>query len=400
MPSLAVTDPNALWNFAVSPGMGLDGVVRVRAQNFSGTGAILPDGRHVLTAAHVVEENGEILWPIHIEVDTLWGGTSIEVHGVAVHPLLDLTNGNHDLAILELSSPAPVTAERYPIYREGDELGRIFTLVGYGNPGTGLTGEINSGPEKLWGLNRFDADVAALSAKGLVAWTPKPGVQLAADMDSGSVLRDALGRLLGVSHLGLGDLEAIITPGDSGGPAFVDGKIAGVASYGASLWTSSAHPDIDHRVNGSFGEVAGWQRVSAHQQWIDQTLRATCHDAPTRPEEVVQSVAEGDHGTTLVYFLVQFLGERQDPQSWVSVDFATRDGSATAFEDYLPVSGRLVLYPGEDHAVIPVEVIGDTVPEGSETLYLDVFNPQGGSFGPGVVQLTAMRTILDDDFWA
>jgi hypothetical protein len=399
MPSLAVTSPNALWNFAVSPGMGLDGVVQVRAQSFSGTGTILPDGRHVLTAAHVVEANGAILWPIHIEVDTPTGTTSIAVHSVTLHPLFDLANENHDLAILELAGPAPVTAERCPIYREGDELGRTFTLVGYGNPGTGLTGEIHSGPEKLWGQNRFDADMAALSAKGLLAWIPKPGVQLAADMDSGSVLRDALGRLLGVSHLGLGASEAIITPGDSGGPAFVDGKIAGVASYGASLWTSSAHPDIDDTVNGSFGEVAGWQRVSVHQQWIDQTLRAAYHDAPTRPAEVVPSVAEGDHGTTLVYFLVQFLGERQDPQSWVSVDFATRDGSATAFEDYLPVSGRLVLYPGEDHAVIPVEVIGDTVPEGSETLYLDVFNPQGGSFAPGVVQLTAMRTILDDDAW-
>ncbi|BDV02030.1 hypothetical protein TDMWS_21150 [Thermodesulfomicrobium sp. WS] len=399
MPSLAVSFVSSLWDFAVSPGMGFDGVVYVHAQGFAGTGTLLPDGRHVLTAAHVVEENGTILWPLNVEVDGPWGSTTIAVHRVAVHPLFDLFNENHDLAILELTSPAPVTAERYPIYREEDELGRTFTLVGYGEPGTGLQGTAVGGPTKIWGQNRFDADMAALNAKGLLAWTPKPGVQLAADMDSGSVLRDALGKLLGVSHLGLGASEAIITPGDSGGPAFVDGKIAGVASYGASLWTSSAHPDIDDTVNGSFGEVAGWQRVSVHQQWIDQTLRAAYHDAPTRPAEVVPSVAEGDHGTTLVYFLVQFLGERQDPQSWVSVDFATRDGSATAFEDYLPVSGRLVLYPDEDHAVIPVEVIGDTLPEGPENFFLDVFNPQGGSFGPGVVQLTAMRTILDDDAW-
>jgi hypothetical protein len=44
-------------------------------------------------------------------------------------------------------------------------------------------------------------------------------------------------------------------------------------------------------------------------------------------------------------------------------------------------------------------VIGDALPEPDETFYLDVFNPQGGSFGEGVAQLTAMRTIVDDDVW-
>jgi hypothetical protein len=46
-----------------------------------------------------------------------------------------------------------------------------------------------------------------------------------------------------------------------------------------------------------------------------------------------------------------------------------------------------------------VEIVGDTAPEPSETFYLDVFNPEGGSFGAGVVKLTAVRTILDDDGW-
>jgi len=68
-----------------------------------------------------------------------------------------------------------------------------------------------------------------------------------------------------------------------------------------------------------------------------------------------------------------------------------------AGSDYIAVSGKLNLYPGENQAVIPVEIVGDTVPEPSETFYLDVFNPVGGSFGEGVVKLTAVRTILYDD---
>jgi hypothetical protein len=46
-----------------------------------------------------------------------------------------------------------------------------------------------------------------------------------------------------------------------------------------------------------------------------------------------------------------------------------------------------------------VEIIADTTPEPDETFYLDVFNPVGATFGEGVVQLTAVRTILNDDGW-
>ena len=60
-------------------------------------------------------------------------------------------------------------------------------------------------------------------------------------------------------------------------------------------------------------------------------------------------------------------------------------------------SGVLKLYPGEDQAVIPVEIIGDNVPEPDEDFYLDVTNPVGGSFGQGIVTLSAMRTIVNDD---
>jgi hypothetical protein len=110
-------------------------------------------------------------------------------------------------------------------------------------------------------------------------------------------------------------------------------------------------------------------------------------------------VVEGDSGTTYAYFLLQFIGVRSDPNEILSVDYATRDGSALSGSDYLAVSGTLNLYPDENQAVMPVEIIGDSTPEPSESFYLDVFNPVGGSFGEGVVQLTAERTILNDDLW-
>ena len=95
--------------------------------------------------------------------------------------------------------------------------------------------------------------------------------------------------------------------------------------------------------------------------------------------------------------IFQFTGTRPDASQWLSVDYTTRNGTAQAGSDYLATSGKLVLYPGESQAVIDVEILGDTLPEPDETFYLDVNNPVGGSFGLGIVQLTAMRTIANDD---
>jgi hypothetical protein len=79
------------------------------------------------------------------------------------------------------------------------------------------------------------------------------------------------------------------------------------------------------------------------------------------------------------------------------VDYTTRNGTALAGSNYITVNGRLTLYRGENQAVIPVEIMGDTNPELNETFYLDVFNPVSGSFVEGVVKLTVVRTILYDD---
>jgi len=160
------------------------------------------------------------------------------------------------------------------------------------------------------------------------------------------------------------------------------------------------HPDIDNKLDSSFGEIASWQRVSAYQQVIDQAVRANYPDAPTRPEDVKQTVVEGNSGTTNAYFLLQFTGMRSDPNQLLSVDYATRDGTAKAGQDYIAVHGTLVIYPNENQAVIAVEIIGDKIPEPDETFYLDVTHPVGGSFGEGVIMLTGMRTIVNDDAFA
>ena len=397
---VTLTTYNTNTRYRTYPGDGYDGVVRVSYGGYYGTGTLLFDGRAILTAAHLFEGR---TGSASVTFETRSGTQTLSATKILQHPGYD-AQSNNDLAIVWLSGAAPVAADRYDIYRDSDEIGQVFTLSGYGRTGTGSTGATSAdtnSPIRLKAANQFDADAATLKSylgSGM-AWTPLAGTQLIADFDNGTSTNDALGRLIYRSDLGCGLDEGLIAQGDSGGPAFLQNKLAGVASYTASLTRGSVAPDIDSSTNSSFGEIAAWQRVSAYQQWIDESLRSNYPNAPTKPEEVKKEVAEGNSSTTYAYFLLQFTGVRSDPSLILSVDYATRDGTALAGSDYLAVSGSLNLYPNENQAVIPVEIIGDMNSEPNEVFYLDVFNPEGGSFGVGVVKLTAMRTILDDDGW-
>lgn len=392
-----VTSFTDLRNRAL-PGEGYDGVVRVSAGGYYGTGVLLYDGQAVLTAAHLFD-HGSMTASVRFE--TASGIQTIASSSVVVHPLYN-HNGSSDLALVWLGQSAPQAAERYTLYRDSDDIGQVATLVGYGLPGFGATGTLagyNAGDLRLKAENRMDADFGTLQA-GLgnsLSWTAPAESQLLADFDDAVITHDALGQLLNLYDAGLGVDEGLIASGDSGGPAFIQGQVAGIATYTASLYQGSVHPDIDANLNSSFGEIAAWQRVSYYQQWIDQSLRTHYSDAPTKPEDVKKAVPEGNSGTTLAYFLLQFTGVRSNPDEILSVDFATRDGTAKAGQDYVAVHGTLKLYPGENQAVIPVEIVGDTVAEPDEAFYLDLTHPVGGSFGDGVVQLTAVRTIVNDD---
>jgi len=382
-------------------GDGFDGVVRVVVGSMYGTGVLLFDGTAVLTAAHLFTQPTR-LSNTNVVFETRSGTQTIASSQVLVHPNYDSANSNNDLAIVWLSQDAPLTAERYGIYRASDEIGQTISLVGYGIPGSGASGTLtpfNERPVRLKANNQFDADVALLD-KYLgeqSIWEAVNSKQLIADFDNGLAQNDALGLLIKRDGLGLGLNEGLISKGDSGGPAFIGNLVAGIASYTSRPSGLGLLPDINNLSDSSFGEIAAWQRVSAYQQWIDQSLRAQFPSPPATQAAVQKIITEGNVGTTPVYFWVQFNGVRTEPNQIVSVDYSTRNGTALAGQDFIATQGTLKLYPNEDHALIMVEVISDNVSEPDETFYLDVFSPVGGSFGPGVVQLTAVRTILNDD---
>ncbi|MDY3560335.1 FG-GAP-like repeat-containing protein [Gemmata sp. JC673] len=265
----------------VAAGTGYDGVVLITttfgANTFTGTGFLLPDGRHVLTAAHNFTNPGTgtvgITAAARVSFDMPTAGRidiDVPVNGVTVHP--GYTGGNeNDLAVVTLPVLAPsgptgtLGAERYAIYRGSDEVGQVVTIVGYGTIGTGTTGQqTNEDLTKRMTRNRYETLGDRINYGGTQA--------LIYDFDNGTAANDALGRILGINDLGLPD-EGTAGQGDSGGPVFVtvNGQlfVAGTTTSGPGVGNPDNPARLNPAVEAGFGTLSHDTRLSFHQAWID-----------------------------------------------------------------------------------------------------------------------------------
>jgi secreted trypsin-like serine protease len=61
-------------------------------------------------------------------------------------------------------------------------------------------------------------------------------------------------------------MEYGIAPGDSGGPLFVDGRLAGINSYTASPRSYT---------RSQYGEESGHTRIAVYRDWIERVANLT-----------------------------------------------------------------------------------------------------------------------------
>ncbi|MBX3413332.1 MAG: trypsin-like serine protease [Pirellulales bacterium] len=309
-------------NHIVPPGTGLDGVVELSVltnqnESYYATAALLPSGRHLLTAAHVVTDPfGDFNVEGLIAYFDLPDQTvPIYVTNVYIHPEFtgDFAHGA-DIAILELATPAPAAAERYDIYRGSDEVGKVVFFAGYGDIGTGAVGEQSSSDgNKHSGYNRYEALADIFEGTRYPAGTVRPASMLVYDFDSGQPQNDALGVQYGIYDLGLGHgVEASTAIGDSGGPNFINGKIAGITSYGSSTITL---PDASPGSNASFGDYSIDTRVSAFASWIDSIVNMP----PVLAAISAKTVTQGG--------VVSFLAQGSDPNPGTSLTYTLAPGA-------------------------------------------------------------------------
>ena len=116
---------------------------------------------------------------------------------------------------------------------------------------------------------------------------------------------------------------------------------------------------------------------------------------PTESSEVIIEVLEANDGLMPNYFLLS-IGKAVTSDT--TLHYETRDGTATAGEDYIATSGTATILAGETHIAIAVDILGDNHYEDDETFLLVISNPQGEiKFPANTIEISATHTIINDD---
>ncbi len=191
--------------------------------------------RWVLTAAHIAKA----LQQVKPMPKLVFAGRGHEIESVFIHP--DWNGGAPaDLALVLLRGPVKAIAPT-PIYRASDEAGKPVVIVGHG-----YTGRIG---EKPLAGNRWDRRKrAAINTVDRVA--PRT---LELHIKGGD---DA------------SDLQGAATPGDGGGPAFIETP-EGLFVAGIGCATEDTNAD---GIVGNVGDQEIYARVSAFAAWIEAAM--------------------------------------------------------------------------------------------------------------------------------
>lgn len=163
------------------------------------------------------------------------------------------------------------------------------------------------------------------------------------------------------------------------------------AAYQIST-TASNHLLVSNIVTGESDELSEIEWL----QFADQIIPTSSFtgNIPLNPEEVILNPTEGNENH--INFFLLSIPEALSGDA--SVEYRTYDGTAIAGLDYKATNGLALISAGQTTTVIGVEIIADNLVEQDETFYLEVSNPTGAHFPEGEIVLTAMRTIIDDDF--
>jgi Trypsin/PEP-CTERM motif len=278
---------------------------RGAAGSFICSGSLLPDRRSILTAAHCVSDGAGTPNPVgttaffyggpnsdHILTNTAPGGsTAIAVTNFFINPnytgeVID----QNDIAVLRLADFAPSFATSYGIASTSDLEGQVFNIAGVGGRSTvGGNLGVNAGTGRLrQGFNRYDfklgdagfggffTDIDPVTGENFFG-TASISQSILSDFDNGLAANDASCRLGGAfgltssqfCNLGLGIREVSSAGGDSGGPQFVNGRIASVTSYGLSFGPNFG--DLVGGLQSSFGEFNGFVPTSIHSAFIGRS---------------------------------------------------------------------------------------------------------------------------------
>jgi hypothetical protein len=321
---LRIVTPITPSLYEVDPGEGFDGVAYIESLRTNNslvkqcTATILsPNSQFAITAAHCLYTN----WftfdaaKVDLKLELLSGDVTIQSSSFFVNPGFNgYTDHGADIALLRLDQPAP-GGIGFELFRNSNEIGQQSTRVGYGIGGLGSTGMQPSAfpvGTKRSGFNEYESDGLLLSTVpgcGFPYFVPAASTTIGYDFDSGLSANDYMGHYFGNNYadVGYGNSEVMASAGDSGGPVFVSGTIAGITSFGGRC---EFPPDVTTSFSrdASFGEFGVDTRVSAFASWIDdittppKVAGVTIGSTGAQPDYVVPADGTGAQRKTLPLF--------------------------------------------------------------------------------------------------
>jgi hypothetical protein len=280
--SPAIITSDAAGSHSVVPGtitlgLNLDGVVSFERDGATIGSGVLISNRHILTAAHVAEFVDPLSYQAQFYLPT--GNLGVDLVPLrAKYPdrWSESERRDADIAILELAVDAPAAAPRYTLYGLADEVGKSAVVAGHGAIGSGDIGGRPLVFDQFLhaGMNRIDVRGEDIPD----VYEAAPGDMLVFDFDSGQAANNVLGLLGSQSDLGFGADEVGVYIGDSGGPLFIDGSIAGIhrAIFG------NLDGDYTSAEDGSWGELGYVTRVSSYQDFITSATDGLAVFVPER----------------------------------------------------------------------------------------------------------------------
>lgn len=218
------TDPAIDDARYLEAGEQLPYVVRLFAQDAEGAigcgTAVAVSDDWLLTAAHIVHDA--------TEASVGRGYRSWRIRRIHVHPQFrHAMMGEHDIAVLQTDEPLELDA--YPLLADGTEgIGDDAVVAGYGASGPITTGYDTVDSKCRAGTNTISRQDRSLwICHGAAGTSPR---------------------------------ELLISPGDSGGPLLVRGRLAGIHSL---VMREGVGP-----VRSTTGQESGHTRVGDYLEWI------------------------------------------------------------------------------------------------------------------------------------
>ncbi len=105
-------------------------------------------------------------------------------------------------------------------------------------------------------------------------------------------------------------------------------------------------------------------------------------------------VVEGNSGSKTAAFTVNL--SSASTQNLV-IDYATRSNNATAGTDFTTSTGQLTIAAGQTSGTLNIEILGDTLVEGDEQVFVDLAVINGATFADNSNKTTVGVNIQDDD---